>query len=138
MKPAVARAIEELTAGAPGGEVRALPDVDGGAFVIVDGIEIGSCFDPATSWIGFHLTWPYPDADVYPHFIDAGIRYVGSGKAPNEHPDGNLPTSLTRGAEMPGFDLKAIQVSRRSNHRAADTDTALRKLLRIVDFLKTR
>jgi hypothetical protein len=39
---------------------------------------------------------------------------------------------------MPGFDLPAIQVSRRSNHRNADTDTAVQKLLRITDFLRTR
>lgn len=138
MKPAVANAMEELAASAPGSGLRSLPDADGGAYVIVDGIEIGTCFDPTTSWIGFHLLWPYPDADVYPHFIDDGIRYVGSGDAPNQHPDGDLPTSLTRGAEMPGFKLGAIQVSRRSNHRSAETDTALCKLLRIIDFLRTR
>jgi hypothetical protein len=138
MKPAVAEALEELTAGAPGSGVRSLPDTDGGVFVIVDGVEIGDCFDPPTSWIGFHVTWPYPDADVYPHFIDAAIRYTGSGEAPNKHPEGDLPTSLTRGAEMPGFELKAIQVSRRSNGRAPDTDTALCKLLRVIDFLTTR
>jgi hypothetical protein len=28
---------------------------------------------------------------------------------------------MTRGAVMPGFDLRAIQVSRRSNHRSAET-----------------
>jgi hypothetical protein len=138
MKSAVAKAIEELGAGAPGSGVRSMPDADGGAFVIVDGIVIGSCFDPSRSWIGFHITWPYPDADVYPHFIDAAVRYVGSGDAPNKYPEGDLPMSLTRGAEMPGFELKAIQVSRRSNGRTPETDTALWKLLRVIAFLATR
>jgi hypothetical protein len=104
----------------------------------VDGVTIGRCFDPGSSWIGFHIAWTYPDSDVYPHFIDADIRYVGSGPVPNQHPGGNLPTALTRGATMPGFELPAIQVSRRSNHRNAETDSALQKLLRIAEFLRTR
>jgi len=39
---------------------------------------------------------------------------------------------------MPGFELPAIQVSRRSNHRRAETDSALQKLLRILEFLRSR
>lgn len=101
-------------------------------------MAIGPCFDPASSWIGFHIVWTYSDADVYPHFIAAGVRYIGSGPAPNQHPEGNLPIALTRGATMPGFELPAIQVSRRSNHRNAETDSALQKLLRIAEFLRTR
>src|SRR6266516_3069397 len=125
MKPDVATAIEELEAAGIGSRLRTKQDPGGGAFVIVDDLAIGSSFDPVTSWLGFHITWTYPDSDVYPHFTDAGIRYVGSGPAPSQHPDGNLPTSLTRGATMPGFELPAIQISRRSNRRNAVTDSVL-------------
>ena len=138
MKPDVQKAIEELIDGAPG-TVRSEEDGDGGAFVLVEKIDIGEQFAPRITWIGFHITWPYPDADVYPHFIDASVRYVGNGAAPNVHPDGNLPTAMSRGNfEAPGFKLPAIQLSRRSNRRNADTDTALDKLLRIIEFLRTR
>ena len=115
-----------------------MEDPDGGSFVIVDDVDIGAGFSPTISWIGFHITWTCPDADVYPHFIDASVQYVGTNAAPNPHPAGALPTSLTRGHEMPGFQLPAIQVSRRSNRRNAETDTALCKLLRVVEFLRTR
>jgi hypothetical protein len=138
VKPEVAKAVEELIAGAPGSGVRSKEDPDGGAFVIVDGVNIGVGFDPASSWVGFHIGWPYPDADVYPHFIDPAVRYVGDGPAPNEHPDGALPTSMSRGALMPGFELPSVQVSRRSNRRNAGTDTALCKLLRVIEFLRSR
>ena len=137
MKDAVAKALDELRAGAPGTGVRSQPDADGGAYVIVDGIEIGA-FDPERSWIGFHLVWSYPDADVYPHFIDAPVRYTGDGPAPNDHPDGALPTSITRGATMPGFEIPALQVSRRSPRWNSETDTALCKLLRVIEFLRSR
>jgi hypothetical protein len=138
MKEAVEKAITDLREGLPDREVRVKPDSDGGAYVIVDGVDIGDCFAPAVTWIGFQITWACPDPDVYPHFIDPGVRYVGQGAAPNGHPDGNLPTAMSRGHVMPGFDLPAIQVSRRSNHRNAETDSPLCKLLRIIDFLKSR
>lgn len=138
MKAHVATAIEELEDAQIASRVRTMNDPDGGSYVIVDDLTIGDSFDPSTSWIGFHILWTYPDSDVYPHFTAAGLRYVGTGPAPSQHPDGNLPTALTRGAIMPGFDLPAIQISRRSNHRNADTDSALRKLLRILDFLRSR
>lgn len=138
MKPQVARAIGELEAARIGSRVRTQSDPDGGSYVIVDDLAIGDSFDPTSSWIGFHIVWTYPDSDVYPFFADAGIRYVGTGPAPNQHPDGNLPTALTRGATMPGFDLPALQISRRSNRRNTETDSALRKLLRVLDFLRSR
>src|SRR4051794_2058185 len=100
----VETSIEELRDGMVGHDVRVQADNDGGAFVIVDNIEIGEHFAPSRCWIGFHITWA-EDADVYPHFIDANVRYVGNGAAPNEHPDGNLPIPMSRGQEMPGFKL---------------------------------
>jgi hypothetical protein len=139
MKPDVAQALDELTTGLPAAKIRSKEDADGGAYVLVDDIGIGDSFEPASSWIGFHIAWPYPDADIYPFFIDAKNRYVGSGNAPNQYPEGNLPAAMSRGdTKMPGFELPAIQVSRRSNRRNAQTDTALTKLLRIIEFLQTR
>jgi hypothetical protein len=138
MKPDVARAVEELREGFPGHDMHVTEDADGGAVVIVDSIEIGDSFAPSAAWIGFHITWPYPDSDVYPHFIDPNVRYVGGRDAPNKHADGDLPTSMTRGAALPGFDIPAIQVSRRSNRRNPTTDSALQKLLRVIEFLRSR
>jgi hypothetical protein len=138
MKPAVEQAIAEIQDAGVGTDVESVPAADGGAYVRVTGIAIGSAFSPSVTWISFQITWSYPDADCYPHFMDAAVTYVGDGPAPNEHPEGNLPTSMTRGALAPGFQQAAIQVSRRSNRRDAETDSALQKLLRVIDFVRTR
>lgn len=139
MKAGVENTIKALQAGLPEeATVEVKPDDDGGAYVLVDNLEIGSCFKPAKSWVAFHITWSHPDADIYPHFIDAGVEYVGDKGAPNQHPEGNLPTSMSRGAVAPGFERPAIQVSRRSNRRNPATDSALHKLLRVLDFLRSR
>lgn len=138
MKTAVAKALEDLREGLPGTEISSLDDPDGGAYVLVKNLDIGSSFAPATSWIGFHITFSYPDADVYPHFIDAKVQYVGEGEAPNEFADGNLPKAMTRNAVAAGFDLPAIQVSRKSENRDPTAYSALSKLLSVVEFLRTR
>ncbi len=138
MKPEVETAIGQLEAAEMGSAVRILEDPDGGAYVVLDDVTVGDHFVPSSSWIGFHIAWSYPDADVYPHFANPDLRYVGSGPAPNQYSEGNLPTGITRGATMPGFNIRAIQISRRSNRRDAETDSALLKLIRVVDFLESR
>jgi hypothetical protein len=139
MKEAVRTAITELEAEAPGTGVRFEEDGDGGAYVIVDGVEIGASFTPSATWIGFHITHSYPEAAVYPHYVDPTLRYSGDGPAANQHSDGNLPTAITRGDfKLGGFELAAIQVSRSSPKRAPGTDTALAKLHRVISFLETR
>jgi hypothetical protein len=138
MKPAVEGAIAQLRAAFPCHDVKVLADADGGAYVIVEAVDIGAGFAPRVTWIGFQITWLCPDPDVYPHFIDQNIKYIGDGLAPVQHPEGNLPTAMSRGAQMPGFDLPAIQVSRKSNHHDPKTDSPLTKLWRVVDFLEDR
>ncbi|HMO00370.1 MAG TPA: hypothetical protein PKD59_13235 [Miltoncostaeaceae bacterium] len=136
MKPAVASALEELETAQVGTGIEVRPDPDGGAFVRVHGVDVGP-FAPPVTWIAFQITWAYPDADCYPHFVSPELRYVGAGPTPNVHPDGDLPAAMSRGAQAAGFDEPAIQVSRRSNRRDPDTDSALQKLLRVIDFLRS-
>lgn len=139
MKVEVEEALDELDAGAPGNGVQFVEDADGGAFVLVDGVAIGGRFFPSLSWIAFHITALYPDADVYPHFIDANVRYVGTGPATNQSPEGNLPTAMTRGQYLIlGTETPAIQISRASHRRNSETDSALDKLLRVISWLKDR
>jgi hypothetical protein len=138
MKSSIAAAIDEVKEAFPDAEVSAIEDGDGGAFVMVEPVSIGSTFSPTSTWIGFHVTFAYPEADVYPHLISADVKYVGDGPAPNEHPDGNLPTPLSRGATMSGFDKPAVQISRRTKSVDPETSTALHKLRRVLEFLRTR
>lgn len=139
MKPAVVNVLAELRMGLPGNTVRHLEDGEGGANVIVDGLFIGENFRPSTAWIGFHITWPYPDTDVYPHFLDPQVKYVGAEPQLNRHPDGDLPVPLSRAATMPGYNIPAIQISRRSHgQRLSENDSALLKLLRILELLRSK
>lgn len=136
MKEGVEQAIEEISRRFPNHDVRTQADENGGVHVIVDGLYIGDHFAPSSSWVGFHITWTYPDSDVYPHFIDAAVAYTGEAECPNTRAEGDLPKDLTRGHTMPGFAVPGIQVSRRSNGWSSLTDTAALKLLRVLEFLR--
>jgi hypothetical protein len=137
MKPDALEAVAEIERAAIGSGVRSEPDSDGGAYVVIDGVDVGESFDLPLTWIGFHVVWTYPEDDVYPYFIGSELKYVGAKPTPNQSPDGNLPEALVRGQEMPGFKLAAIQVSRRSNRRNAETDSALLKTMRVIEFLRS-
>ena len=70
MKEAVQKALNELVEGLPDAKVTAENDPDGGAYVLVDDVDLGPAFRPRRSWIAFQITWTYPESDVYPHFIE--------------------------------------------------------------------
>jgi hypothetical protein len=129
----VRQAIEELEQSFPGHAIRTLEDGEGGAYVLVEALDLGTQYAPPTSWVGFHITHPYPDADVYPHFIAGETRYLGSSTSAHGFPDGMQPNQT-----MPGFNRAAIQISRRSNRWDPDRDTAALKLARVLDWIRSR
>jgi|GEM_PF-1023066 len=138
MNREVETALAELEEKSPGGAVRHLEDGEGGAWVVIPDVDIGPNFSPSKSAVGFHVTSAYPEAIPYPHIIDAGILYTGDEPRPNIHPDGNLPAAMTRGTfTVLNEPKEGIQVSRSSPSRDPLGDTALAKLMRVLNFLRT-
>jgi len=64
VKQEVAKAIDELKRAFPCSDVSIREDGDGGAYVIVENVEIGSRFEPSTTWLGGHIPALYPYADI--------------------------------------------------------------------------
>ena len=124
MLSAVAQAIEEIRCTFDGCVVDAEADGSGGAFVMVTGIALGHPYAQATVWVGFHITFQYPYADVYPHFTNADLtRADGHG--------------LGQGFGSGSFRGRpAMQISRRSNRLNPQTDTAALKLLKVMRWMK--
>jgi hypothetical protein len=103
MTPEVEVAVEEVRQTFPNHRIEVTPEAQGGAYVVVYEIELGDCYTPTTTWVGFLIPFPYPHADVYPHFIDPGVRRV----------DGK-PLGPGFSAPMSWHNQSAVQVSRRS------------------------
>lgn len=126
MKTEVAVALDEIRATFTGHAVVVREDGEGGAFVIIEGVDPGSIYSQREIWIGFRITFQYPYADVYPHYVRADLARV----------DGKV---LGDGTSLNSFEGRAaVQVSRRSNQLNPATDTAVRKLLKVLEWLRTR
>ena len=124
MKPHVTNAIQELERAFPFSAVYRREDGNGGAYVIVEDVLIGPKYVPTSTWLGGHVTALHPYADIYPLFIDAGVRRL-DGIA--------FEPPVTPNAE---FERRsALQVSRRNNQTQNYPQTAVSKFLKVRQFL---
>lgn len=68
MTSAVEDAIRALHNAFPN-RVDVSPLPDGGAKIVVQGVELGAPYAQSDTWFGFTLTYLHPYADIYPHFV---------------------------------------------------------------------
>jgi hypothetical protein len=126
LTPAVSDAIEEIRGAFADSSVEVREDGEGGAWVIVEGVPLGGPYQQPTTWVGFRVTFTYPYADVYPHFVRGDLQRIDGtplGEATS-------PTTF--------LDRAAIQLSRRSNRRDPAIETALLKLVKVMEWLRSR
>lgn len=132
LKPAVLRAVEEIRAQFAGNEIETWADPDGGVFVRVHGVDLGETYEPRFGWVGFRITFQYPQADIYPHYLPGNLRRR-DGRALGEAMHANHAFHPTGGSPE-----VAVMVSRKSNRLNAATDTAVLKLLKVIDWIRSR
>ena len=131
INPEVERAIAEIRAMFPEQVVETEADAEGGAHVKLHDLLIGVQYRPDHSWIGFRITFQYPFADVYPHFLQDGIQRVDGAALGAAFNPGNS-------FERPSGKETATLVSRRSNHRDPAMETAAIKLAKVLDWIRSR
>lgn len=125
MKPEVANAIEELRRKFPDSVVNAIEDNDGGAYVFLEGVDVGERYTPHQTWLGAHIPALYPYADIYPVFMGGDVRRA-DGIA--------FAAPITQGASFSG--RPAIQISRRNNLAQQHPQPAYSKFLKVLDYLE--
>jgi hypothetical protein len=126
MKPEVQQAVDEIKAAYPDVPVTAREDGEGGAHVILEKVDVGPPYRECVSWIGFRITFQYPYADTYPHYVRGDLARADG------RPLGEAMSPTT-------FEGRpAIQISRRSKHLNPRTDTALIKLQKVLTWLVSR
>ena len=125
MKQDVASGIEELKQAFPSSEVCSREDGSGGAYVVVEDVDIGDRYRPSSTWLGGHIPALYPYADIYPLFIGGNVCRA-DGVA--------FERPVTAGAQF--FDRPALQVSRRNNHTQNYPQTAVAKFVKVLHFLE--
>ena len=131
VKPEINQAIEEIRSAFPDHALDVEPDDDGGAFVKVCALSIGVQYEPDSSWVAFRITFQYPFADIYPHFLAPSLRRK------DNQPLGE-GFHLNHQWEYPGGREPATMVSRRSNRRDPASETAALKLAKVLDWIRSR
>jgi len=125
MKVEVTAAIEELKKQFDASSFTVREDGQGGAYVLVEPVTVGSRYRPASTWVGFQIPAQYPYADIYPVFIGGDLARV----------DGvDFVAPVTRGHSFEG--RPAIQISRRSAAAQNGLQKVTAKILKILDFLE--
>lgn len=125
MKVEVSSAVAELRHQFPSAGLTAVEDGQGGAYVVIEPMDLGPRFAPSSTWFGFQIPAQYPYADIYPVFIGSDVSRID--KTPFAAP-------VTTGHTFQG--RPAIQISRRSAAAQAGSQTATAKLLKVIDFLQ--
>jgi hypothetical protein len=125
MKTEVSNGIEELKKQFDPSPLVVREDGQGGAYVIIESVLLGSRYQPSSIWLGFHMTAQYPYADIYPIFI-AGAVTRTDGVA--------FVAPVTPGHQFEG--RPAIQVSRRNAAAQNGLQKATVKILKVLDFLE--
>jgi hypothetical protein len=124
MNQDVAEAVEELKRAFRHSDITVSDDGQGGAYVIVESMPIGSRFEPPVTWMGGHISSLYPAADIYPVFIGSDVRRADGRE---------FAAPVTRGHHFAG--RSAIQISRRNNQIHLAPQSALAKFAKVLDFL---
>jgi hypothetical protein len=125
MKVEVSTAIEELKRQFCTATVTAREDGQGGAYVVIEPVELSTKFRPPSTWVGFQVPATYPYADIYPVFIGTDLQRA----------DGvafQAPVTLGHTFEGKG----AIQISRRSAAAQSGSQKAVAKILKVLDYLE--
>lgn len=124
VKPTIGEAIREVATAFPGAVLNVHADGAGGAYVVVLSVSLSSLYRQRETWAGFHISYLYPEADIYPHFVRGDLQRA----------DGHsLEGAISQGQEFQG--RSAIQLSRRSSRWNPATDTAALKLQKVLRWL---
>lgn len=131
MNDTVKEGIRELKKAFPASTVEVEADEEGGAFIKVHDLLLGHQYEPSRSWVAFRISFQYPFADVYPHFLPAEVQRVDRVDLTNPFHK-NHPWVHGTVCEP------AIMVSRRSNKREPAADFAAIKLAKVLDWIQAQ
>jgi hypothetical protein len=130
MNPAVQQAVGQIQATFANFPVAVVADGAGGAYVRIDNLSFGTLFEPAVGWVAFHVSFNYPHADIYPHYLPPDLKRhdgkpMGQGFSKNE-------------MKLGAFTGPATMVSRRASRWNPGRDTAVLKLAKVLEWIRSQ
>lgn len=132
VKSAVRAALDGLCAQYGEEHVRELPDGQGGAWVEIDGLELGDAYQQESTSLICLLPFNLPNADVYPTFVRHDLARA-DGAALGE---GFQVTQV----QLPGDaqPRAVVQVSRRTREGLYVEQTPAQKIEKVLAWVRSR
>jgi hypothetical protein len=132
LKSAVDSALEQLRTAYGEDRVLAVGDGQGGAWVELVDVELSGTYVQSTTFVVFLLPFNLPGADIYPMFVRDDL--TRRDDAP--FGDGVQRTTLSWPGQPP--QRPVIQISRRTRGGAFTAQTAVQKVEKVLEWLRTR
>lgn len=98
----------------------------GGAYVEIIDISLSETYAQGKTWIGFLITFQYPEAEVYPHFVRPDLS-----RRDGKNLEGGFSRTSWRNKEV-------TQLSRKTKNFSPDSDHALTKLMKVIEWLNSQ
>ena len=114
MKTLVQDAVVELRAAFPAAIITADDDGSSGAFITMDSIDPGPVYTQHETWLGFHISHSYPDAEVYPLFVRPDLARIDG----SDHGQGFAVAVFQRTSSAPTLAAKQSASLRLQHGRA--------------------
>lgn len=130
MKKAVVEAIREVERAFPDAVVTVKEDGEGGVYLYVEPVDLGETYTEGTrtTWIGFKIAFNYPFADLYPHHVRGDLSRA----------DGNSLGAGMGASQFVPFEKPSIQLSRRTPEGGWAHQTAVIKLIKVIDWARNQ
>jgi hypothetical protein len=130
LKAAVEHAIASITAAYGQDQIHIVPDGQGGAWVEISAVDLGSSYAQETTFVIFLLPFNLPGADIYPIFVRDDLARRDSAALG----DGLQHTTLS----WPGQPSQrpVVQISRRTRREAFTSQTAAQKVEKVLEWLR--
>ena len=127
LKSAVEEAINDLRKAFPTATVTHIEDNQGGADIVIEPVQLDAdIFVQGETWVGFHLSFQLPYADVYPIHVRPDLA----------RRDGQ---ELRDSAFHPNHSFRnrpSLMLSRRSNNHDPDQDKPHLKVSKVLEWLR--
>lgn len=122
----IAEALDEIRATFGASTVNAQALEGENIWVTVSDVFLGEQWTPSRSTVSFTISFQYPYADCYPHYIDSSVKRTDGGQ---------LPAGMQPAQQTPRGDT-AVMISRRNNRVTEVPDTAAVKLVKVVNWVR--
>jgi hypothetical protein len=106
------------------GRVKHEPDGEGGAFVVVEEVDLGGKWTAPEADLTFHLAYNYPASAIYPYYLPAEVVPA----------DGSMPPAVQR---VIWRDTSVIQVSLRQANWDPRRDNAIGAVMQTQHWLRS-